>query len=139
MQMVIGFSFTASRDVLLLEKLKPAWQKDKLNGVGGKLRKNESPLDGMIREFKEETGLVVSKWKMVLILSAPSYNLYVFKSQSNEIRSLHNVKNDVGETLKLIPLDEVNNLRGIMIYNLPWLINLCLDETIDIAIATANK
>lgn len=43
-------------NVVLIKKNRPEWQKGKLNGVGGKIENNETPLYAMIREFQEETG-----------------------------------------------------------------------------------
>lgn len=56
---VLGFAFSAdAKTIVLIEKQKPDWQKGKLNGVGGKLEEfDKSPLNAMIREFEEETGL----------------------------------------------------------------------------------
>ena len=65
---VCGFLVDEAWDqVVLVKKLRPTWQAGKLNGVGGKIEtiigeKVESPLDAMIREFKEETGNVVVNW-----------------------------------------------------------------------------
>jgi len=37
-EMVVGFLFdNFSENVLLIKKNRPAWQKDRLNGVGGKI------------------------------------------------------------------------------------------------------
>lgn len=56
---VLGFAFDEylSR-VLLINKVKPDWQKGLLNGVGGKLEPNETVSEGMVREFFEETGFM---------------------------------------------------------------------------------
>lgn len=51
----VGFGYYGDC-VVLVKKERPEWQKGFLNGVGGKLEKNESPLEAMIREFFEETG-----------------------------------------------------------------------------------
>jgi 8-oxo-dGTP diphosphatase len=65
MDYVCGFLFnTSRRGVVLIEKQKPAWQKGKLNGVGGKIENGEVPSDAMVREFKEEAGASVSTWKL---------------------------------------------------------------------------
>ena len=44
-------------DILLVLKDKPAWQKNKLNLVGGKMETGEIPEIAAVRELKEETGL----------------------------------------------------------------------------------
>lgn len=43
---VLGFAFTpkdlkGNQKVVLIEKLKPEWQKGKFNGIGGKLEKDD--------------------------------------------------------------------------------------------------
>lgn len=43
--------------VLLVHKNRPAWQKGRLNLVGGKVEKNETEVSAAMRELKEETGL----------------------------------------------------------------------------------
>ena len=55
---VVGFAFNEkATGILLVKKLRPKWQRGLLNGIGGKIEKDESPLDAMRRECKEETGL----------------------------------------------------------------------------------
>jgi len=52
---VLGFLFSPSLDeVVLLKKNRPPWQKGYLNGVGGHVEQNESPLEAMNREAKEK-------------------------------------------------------------------------------------
>lgn len=43
--------------ILVVAKLKPAWQVGKLNLVGGKIEPGEGPWFAAVRELKEETGL----------------------------------------------------------------------------------
>lgn len=53
----IGLIFSADLEtVYLIRKKSPDWQAGKLNGVGGKLEKNETPLSCMEREAMEEAG-----------------------------------------------------------------------------------
>ena len=55
---VCGFIITSDFErVTLIKKIKPEWQKDKLNGIGGKIEKGEYPFQAMVRETKEETGI----------------------------------------------------------------------------------
>lgn len=42
-----------------MEKMRPNWQKNHLNGIGGKIEKEESPHQAMERECMEETGVVL--------------------------------------------------------------------------------
>ena len=41
-------------EVLLIKKEHPDWQKGYLNGIGGKIERDESPIFAMKREFFEE-------------------------------------------------------------------------------------
>jgi 8-oxo-dGTP diphosphatase len=60
---VVGFMFRHEfAEVALIRKARPAWQKGKLNGIGGKVEEGESPYSAMCREFKEETGFSEGLW-----------------------------------------------------------------------------
>lgn len=57
MEYVLGFCFgTRLVTVLLIRKTRPSWQAGKLNGVGGKIKTGETPMQTMEREFREEIG-----------------------------------------------------------------------------------
>ena len=43
--------------ILVVLKDRPAWQRGKVNIIGGKIEKDESPQDAAVRELKEESGL----------------------------------------------------------------------------------
>lgn len=66
---VVTFLFTTSMDkVWMVEKQKPEWQKGCLNGIGGKIEKDELPKEAAIRELKEEANyfycvLCLTKWR----------------------------------------------------------------------------
>jgi len=52
--------------VVLMKKVRPAWQQGLFNGVGGKIEKNEKPDDCILRETYEETGLFLIKDRLDL-------------------------------------------------------------------------
>lgn len=59
---VLGFALSQNRSVvLLINKLKPTWQANRLNGVGGLIKPGESDVDAMVREFREEVG-ITTQW-----------------------------------------------------------------------------
>jgi 8-oxo-dGTP diphosphatase len=61
---VVGFLFNRPYSrVVLIEKTKPSWQAGRLNGPGGKIEDGETPHEAMIREFHEETGVIVPEWR----------------------------------------------------------------------------
>jgi len=67
--MVCGFLFnTEQTHVLLIRKVKPEWQKGRLNGIGGKVEQGETFEDAMHREFMEETGLDIPDWDVFVRL-----------------------------------------------------------------------
>jgi 8-oxo-dGTP diphosphatase len=78
---VAGFLIAPDDDrVLLIRKTHPEWQAGKLNGIGGKIDPGESPLEAMVREFKEEAGLVITGWQHFLTLNAnPNGRVYFFR------------------------------------------------------------
>lgn len=51
-------------EVLLINREKQPW-KGSWNGVGGKVEINETPLENIIREIKEETGILVSENEVI--------------------------------------------------------------------------
>jgi 8-oxo-dGTP diphosphatase len=67
---VCGFAFSPNHTlVYLIRKKRPTWQAGKLNGIGGKVNIGESPIQAIVREFKEECGVVTteSDWRVVEI------------------------------------------------------------------------
>lgn len=67
---VAGFLFNpALSSVVLVRKARPQWQAGKLNGVGGRIESGEPPEQAMVREFQEETGLHVNRWKKFATLT----------------------------------------------------------------------
>lgn len=81
----LGFAFTKdyslSERVMLIRKTKPEWQAGKLNGVGGKVEPEDVNQHwGMVREFKEETGLktLVEDWRRFAILEFPGVRVHCF-------------------------------------------------------------
>lgn len=68
---VVGFVFDpAGLNVVLIRKNWPAWQKGKLNGVGGKIEPGERPIEAIQREFLEEADVVTLQkdWNLFAIM-----------------------------------------------------------------------
>lgn len=130
------FSGERSR-VALIKKLKPAWQKGKLNGIGGKLRHNEAPLDAMVREFREETGAdsFLWQWRRFLDLSGvtmdgASFHVACFASYMDNIDLLRSTTKEEITIVDVAKID-VAGKNYVMIDNLPWIIGLALDNLDD--------
>lgn len=71
MNYVAGFLFESDlQRVLLRLKSRPAWQRGKLNGIGGKIEPGETPWLAMQREGREEASVDVSH------LAPPGWQLF---------------------------------------------------------------
>ena len=118
---VLGLVFNSSQDtILLIEKLRPEWQKDCWNGIGGKIEEEEIPLQTMERESVEETGFIHS-YQHKIIFTCPGGTVYVFAAKCSHPRINFNQIED--ETLQEFPID---NLPGGIMANMRWMIPLCL-------------
>uniref|UniRef100_A0A6H1ZTZ2 Nudix hydrolase domain-containing protein n=1 Tax=viral metagenome TaxID=1070528 RepID=A0A6H1ZTZ2_9ZZZZ len=117
---VVGFAFDHScKAVLLISKSKPEWQKGHLNGIGGKIEKGELPIQAMVREFKEETGIETdhSDWIYYCLMTAEEEEIcyYYMIGGAHEAYSI---------TDEVVEWFEVDDLPP----NLNWLIPLALEN-----------
>ena len=121
---VVGFYFTDTKKVVLITKMKPEWQKGKLNGVGGHIEEGELPAQAMAREFMEETGYdSFIDWKLYCHTTqfGHSGELYFYYAMGPEIP----VKTTTQEPVGVYDLEELPGLPTH--YNLKWLIPMALD------------
>ncbi len=113
--------------VLLIHKLAPAWQVGKLNGLGGKIEEGEDGLTCIVREIKEESGLVTEKenWEFICNMHAADWSVdsfgYVYKGNMEDAKSMEQEQ---------IEWFDVNNLPENVVGNLKWLIPLTIDKMI---------
>jgi len=122
---VCGFYIADYNEVLLIKKARPRWQYDFLNGVGGKIEDFETPIDAMVREFKEETGCHVPGWIPLVTLYRKDKNCLVyFFYQSGTHLTAHN--SDEDEPIMWIPVNQIGNHN--VLPNLKWLIPLAMDR-----------
>lgn len=134
-QYVCGFLVSPDRSrVLLIRKNRPAWQKGRLNGVGGKLEAGETPFQAMVREFREEAGLTVESWRHgVTLTGVPTEadpkgwqgHFFIAVATAEQFSSWRSLTDEQLEvhTLASLPRGE----SGV-IPNLHWLIPLLLDD-----------
>lgn len=107
--------------VLLIKKIKPDWQKGKLNFPGGSLEVGESPEQCISREFQEETGLKVApeEWKNIgIIESQVGYEVYFLAAVWDEKK--HGEAKSITE--EIVDWEEVDNLPYKCISNVRWLV-----------------
>lgn len=131
--MVCGFLFIGA-EVLLVSKKSPTWQNGLLNGVGGKVENNETFLDAMHREWKEETGLMNPEWTAFASEEVKDeYFVMFFAARLVGVSSIIPPamlsmprENDVGERLlwtSTMAASRMSNVVG----NLKWLLPLAMD------------
>lgn len=121
----LGFLFNRDLSrVLLIHKLSPAWQKGKINGLGGKFEKAETYQECIVREVKEETGLVTQNKTWTKVGELRSSKFYVdvlsgvYSGQEADAKTLEK------EKIEWFAVDQLpDNIMG----NLSWLVPLCLD------------
>ena len=125
----LGFAFNgySCDEVALIRKLKPNWQKNQLNGIGGKVEKGEDPIDAMRREWQEETGDTLKRdWQMFLLLNGPTYSIHCYRDFMGEIAPLHDHFN--GD--EVITICSARLLPASCIPNLRWIVPLAADMSV---------
>jgi 8-oxo-dGTP diphosphatase len=78
---VLGFYFLEGTfTVVLIRKTRPSWCRGKLNGLGGSIEPNETPVQAMVREFKEESGIstTIDQWSPWMVLAGDNWVMDVF-------------------------------------------------------------
>lgn len=122
---ILGFVFDASLEqVLLIHKKRPAWQKGRINGLGGHIEENESPVEAIMREVKEECGITVTRgiWKKIGIIESRISKCFVFTAIYREKLSDIQTKTD-----EKVQWYKINKLPKRIVSNLTWFIPLCRD------------
>lgn len=116
---VVGFMFNQDfSEVLLIRKEKPAWQKGRLNGIGGKVKEGEIEPDAMRREFIEEAGVDIGEWQRLCIINGCGWTVHFF-GLANE-HAFNTAKSMTIEQLVRVPC--TGALTPEVINNLHWLI-----------------
>jgi len=132
---VCGFLFVTDRlalwqrpGVYLILKVKPAWQRGKLNGIGGKIEPGESPLMAMHREWKEETGDDTQRsWGHFATYTFQNGVRVFFFRAMTEWRNVSSIHSATDELVSLFDAQGVlGNANGDVLPNLKWLIPLAL-------------
>lgn len=125
MEYVVGYCFSDDgKYVGLIRKNRPEWQKDKLNGIGGKIESSERPIAAMVREFYEEAGVTTSvfDWRQFLTVVNPQSRIWTFKIFSSSI--LDQLESKTDEQVSPYPISELYLLPVID----TWRIFLALEN-----------
>ena len=128
--MVAGFAFYDDL-VFLVQKIRPTWQSGLWNGIGGKAERDETPLQAMVREFQEETGVRIENWDRFCSEIGPGYIVHFFRTTLAPQRGTEkwNYSNDAGERLAWTRISEMHSVhaRSQFVGNLHWLVPLARD------------
>lgn len=111
-------------ELALITKNRPEWQAGKLNGIGGHIELGETPHECMVREFQEETGVLVPKWDHFLTLKGPLAEIYVFGANDNG-EFMDRLETMTDEKVGLHAFDNLNKGYGYhTVPNLKWIVPL---------------
>ena len=128
MEYVAGFLFSADRkQVVLVEKIRPEWQSGRLNGVGGKIEpSDDSPNAAMVREFREEAGLLIHEWALFCRIENRGNLTHFFRSFA-----AGPVDHVSGQEAEKVSAHSVSDVAGSnTMPNLGWLIPMALDGAV---------
>lgn len=149
---VVGFLFgendLGERWVLLIQKARPEWQRGRLNGVGGKIEADETPLEAMAREFEEETGVedAVAWDRFATLSDRRGYAVHFFRAWASEEvlkrAQINTLTRD--EPVRRFAVGGWGHPGGFAcaesaISNLNWLIPMALDGDVDEAVVTEGE
>jgi 8-oxo-dGTP diphosphatase len=126
---VCGFAFSKDkRNVLLIKKNRPDWQKGLFNGIGGHIENGETPSQAMVREFCEEAGYKTysDSWiPLIKILDSSIFHeweVYFFFT----FQDIECCRTMTDEEIIIIPVEDL--FQYTIIKNLKWLIPMALDK-----------
>jgi 8-oxo-dGTP diphosphatase len=120
---VLGFVFSPYfKDVLLIRKQRPAWQKGLFNGIGGHMKEGETECEAMTREFYEETGLLIYPrcWIKFGTMKGSKWLVHCFTTKATILFA--KTKND--EEVIVVPLSKITPNCTALLDNLCCLISL---------------
>lgn len=117
---VMGLLFNEDGSrITLVNKARPAWQQNKLNGVGGKIEAGESALDAMDRECGEEFGLHGLPWIRFATLNAADQSFQVvcfaaFSERFDTAKAMTDEGPVTGAVRHVLNVDIIPNLRWLI-------------------------
>lgn len=129
---VEGFLFSATHhevNVALIQKLRgPEFLHGKLTGIGGKMNKFETPHEAMVREFKEETGLLVPVWRRFCDYRVIGFGIVHMFEATCSVEYARQVKTQEEELVHWIDVKKASYYN--IVPNLRWLLPMAMDRNI---------
>ncbi|MFY9105836.1 NUDIX hydrolase [Aliarcobacter cryaerophilus] len=106
MRVVVGI-ITDNKEILLLKKNNPDWQKGLYNGIGGKVELNTTPLETIIKKCQDELGVNILNWiELDSEISSSGIEIVYFLTTLNE----GEIKKLQSQTDERAELFSINNL-----------------------------
>lgn len=139
MNYVLGFYHDRLSRVLLMrretaaeakkdpEKAKQNWQEGLLNALGGKIEPSESPHCAMVREFREEAGIIVPCWRPFCKLLLGEGTVHCFSAMADPAFGSPVVGRMIDGVVDWYQRHTLATRQHPTVDNLNWLIELSLD------------
>lgn len=139
---VLGFAFNSSLTrVALIQKNRPEWQKGKLNGIGGHVEDGETAIEAMVREFREECGIVTNEndWTNFLTMEGEDFIVHVYKIVTKDVWAVKTLTDEIIDLYDVRYIKDIENVTRLesvyrhgqsfeVISNIPWIIEMALDK-----------
>ena len=124
---VLGFAFTDSGEkVVLIRKGRPAYQKDRLNGLGGRVNDAETLIDAMTREFEQECGLRVDQQRWIFYSTMLRDNAEI-TCYTCDLKTGEHVDTKTDEEVGIYPVSELYGYP--LVPHVDWLVPLARDKS----------
>ena len=126
---VLGFCMSGIEDnhnfVVLVDKQKPSWQKDRWNGPGGHMKEGEFIDEAMAREFREETGVDTdpNQWTCFGQMTFPDGSIVHCFIMTDSLALAKAQTQPGGETVHRLHRDFIRN-HAKPLSNITWLIEM---------------
>jgi 8-oxo-dGTP diphosphatase len=134
LEYVNGFMFNEStRSVLFIQKNRPDFQKGKWNGIGGKVEPGEQPIDAMVREFREETGVqsAPEDWTSCIHLEQPAYRVHFYRCFVDSFPAYRTVTDEVVRVWTIDDVYGAGNWGAIdTLPNMKWILPMLANRQI---------
>jgi 8-oxo-dGTP pyrophosphatase MutT (NUDIX family) len=150
---VLGFAFTIDGMVYMLKKERgPAGIIGKWNGIGGKIEIGELPYEAMVREFKEETGVLLTDWRLHAEVTYSNngnpYKIYLLSVDIPSWQTINvarTIDDFMIENIGTVEQVEQKSFNGLVTYqyddvmgNIPWMLQLCVDKGYNYVVMNIN-
>lgn len=120
---VVCFALTPNHRVALIRKNRPEWQRDRLNGIGGKIESHEGWMEAGRREFREEAGIDFTDWQLRGTMEGPDWRCFVLYAMDEKFYA---VKTMTDEPVRLYPTGFIKQFGEQMLDNIPAILQLVM-------------